>query len=88
MASENKLFHESWHRIAKQHICLRSNLRVHRQIYRSRKWYIVQDPFSNEYYRLTPQLYQFVCHLSLKTTVEDTWKKVMNSDPENAPGQG
>ncbi len=88
MAKESTLFHESWHRIANQRISLRASVNIQRQMYRGSKWYVLQDPFSNNYYRLRPATYQFVARLSNNRTIDEVWNETMSRDPDNAPGQG
>lgn len=87
-SSENKLFHESWHRIASQKIALRTSAQIHRQMYRGQRWYVVRDPFSNQYYRLRPSAYEFVIRLNGIKTVEDVWEEVAELHAERAAGQG
>ena len=88
MTGQAKLFHESWYRIADQRISLRPNVVVRRQVLRGEKWYVVQNPLSNQFYRLNPGTYEFVSRLSASRTVEEVWKEAQDRDPENAPGQG
>ncbi|MBN1696806.1 MAG: hypothetical protein JW881_04775 [Spirochaetales bacterium] len=84
---ESKLFHESWYRIAGQRISLRSCIKVNRQLYRGSRWYVLQDPFSNQFYRIRPSAYNFISRLSLNRTVEEVWKEVIAENPDDAPGQ-
>ncbi|MFT7691451.1 MAG: putative peptide zinc metalloprotease protein [Candidatus Latescibacterota bacterium] len=88
MAEQAKLFHESWYRVAEQRISLRPNVVVERQVLRGEKWYVVQNPLSNQFYRLNPGTYDFVARLSSSRTVEEVWKETQDRDPDNAPGQG
>lgn len=85
--SQATLFHESWYRVADQRISLRPNVVIQRQMLRGERWHVVQNPLSNQFYRLNPGTYNFVSRLSSSRTVEDVWKEVQESDPENAPGQ-
>jgi putative peptide zinc metalloprotease protein len=87
MIEESKIFHESWYRIADQRLCLRSSVKIKRQRFRGALWYILHDPFNNQFFRLRPAAYRFVARLTLDRTVEEVWKEVMNQDPEEAPGQ-
>jgi putative peptide zinc metalloprotease protein len=84
---ETKFFHESWYRIAGQRLALRSSVRVRRQLFRGERWYVLFDPFSNQYYRLHPSAYEFVARLNPSQTVEEVWKLAMARDPDGAPGQ-
>lgn len=88
MSKRNKTFHESWYRIANQKISLRVGVRVQRQFYRDKKWYILQDSFSNQYFRIEPHTYDFIINLSGGKTVEEVWKEHIDRSPETAPGQG
>ena len=87
MAEQSRLFHESWYRIADQRLCLRASVKVRRQLYRGSRWYVLNDPFNNQFYRLRPEAYDFVSRLSTSRTVESVWKETTEMDPENAPGQ-
>ncbi|MBT4137970.1 MAG: peptidase M50, partial [Candidatus Latescibacteria bacterium] len=88
MAETGKLFHESWYRIANQRICLRPSVRVQRQMFHGSRWYVLRDPFSNQYYRLPPGAYGFVSRLNPNRTVEEVWNEVVEREPAEAPGQG
>ena len=49
-----KTFSESWYRVANQRICLRPVVRVRRQNFRGERWIVLENPFSNQYFRLRP----------------------------------
>lgn len=83
-----KIFHESWYRIANQRASLRSSVRIHRQMYRGVKWYVLYDPFTNQYYRLQQGAWEFIVRLDNRRTIEDVWYELLRLDPDNAPGQG
>lgn len=87
MAGE-KIFHESWYQIAGQRISLRSSVRVIRQTYRGKPWYVLHDPFTNQYFRLRAKAYEFIARLGMNSTVEETWLWTLDHAPEEAPSQG
>lgn len=87
MIEESKIFHESWYRIANEHICLRASVQMRRQRFRGSLWFVLYDPFNNEFFRLRPAAYRFVARLNLGQTVEEVWKEVMAEYPDDAPGQ-
>jgi putative peptide zinc metalloprotease protein len=87
MNEESKIFHESWYRIANEHISLRASVKIRRQLFRGSRWYVLHDPFNNQFFRLRPPAYEFVSRLSMSRTVEEVWKEVMTLEPDNAPGQ-
>jgi putative peptide zinc metalloprotease protein len=88
MAKKEKIFHESWYLIANQRLALRASVCIKRQIFRGTQWYVLHDPFSNQYYRLRPNAYEFIARLSKKKTVEEVWYELLEHSPEKAPSQG
>lgn len=87
MAETGRTFSESWHRIAGQRICLRSTVKVRKQLFRGEQWYILQDPFNNQFFRLRPGAYDFVIRLRPDRTVEEVWQECLERSPDGAPGQ-
>jgi len=87
MAKSGRTFSESWHRVSGLRISLRPTVKVRKQFFRGEKWYVLHDPFSNEFFRLRPEAYEFVSRLRPDRTVEDVWNECMKHFPEHAPGQ-
>jgi putative peptide zinc metalloprotease protein len=87
MAKPGKTFSESWHRIADLRVSLRPTVKVRKQFFRGEKWYILHDPFNNQFFRLRPEAYEFISRLRPDRTVEEVWEECLNNNPENAPGQ-
>ncbi len=87
MSAETKTFSESWYRVAGQRVALRPHVQVRRQIFRGERYYVVHDPFNNQFFRLRPEAYAVVGRLRLDHTVEEVWKECLDSNPEEAPGQ-
>jgi putative peptide zinc metalloprotease protein len=87
VVEESQIFHESWYRLANEHICLRASVQIRRQRFRGSLWYVLHDPFNNEFFRMRPAAYRFVARLNLNQTVEEVWKEVMSQYPDDAPGQ-
>jgi putative peptide zinc metalloprotease protein len=87
MAEIAQTFSESWHRIAAQRIALRRGVNVRRQNFRGKRWIILENPLSNQFFRLTPAAYEFIARLHPKRTVEEVWKECMDRFPDEAPGQ-
>ncbi len=87
MAEESLLFSDSWHLVAHQRVKLRTNLFLRRQNFRGEPWFVVGDPYRNQYYRLRPAAYYFLARLDGKRTVEEVWKEMLDRDPEATPGQ-
>ncbi len=87
MAAPTSTFSESWHRIAGQRISLRPNIKVRRQNYRGERWIVLENPFSNQFFRLRPAAYEFVARLRPERTVEEVWRECLSRFPDEAPGQ-
>jgi putative peptide zinc metalloprotease protein len=87
MAENSSTFSESWYRIANQRISLRSSVKVRRQNFRGQRWFVLENPFSNQYFRLRPAAYEFVARLRPDRTVEQVWKECLERFPDDAPGQ-
>ncbi len=80
-------FSESWYRIANQCLSLRAQVGVHRQFFRGEKWYVLSDPFNNQFYRLRPAAYDFISRLHPRRTVQSVWEECLTHYPDDAPGQ-
>src|SRR5579863_1627819 len=87
MAEPLATFSESWYRIANQKIHLRADVIVRRQSYRGERWIVLQNPFSNQYFRLRPGAYEFVARLRPERTVQEVWQECVSRFPDEAPGQ-
>ncbi len=48
---------------------------------------MLEDPFSNNFFRLRPAAYEFVARLRADRTVEEVWKECLDRFPSEAPGQ-
>jgi putative peptide zinc metalloprotease protein len=87
MPAGTQLHSESWYRIANQRVALRPHVRVLRQRFRGERWFVLHDPFSNQFYRLRPAAWEFIARLSLDRSVDAIWNEVAELDPLEAPGQ-
>ncbi|MDA7510460.1 hypothetical protein N9B57_02150 [Verrucomicrobia bacterium] len=87
MAQNTHTFSESWYRIANQKIHLRPGVRIRRQFYRGERWYVLENPHSNQFFRLRPEAYEFVARLRPDQTVEQVWEASLELSPDSAPGQ-
>lgn len=87
MANASSLHSDSWFRLASQRLALRPHIRVFRQRFRGERWFVLHDPFNNNYFRLRPAAWDFVARLSLDRTVDAVWAETTERDPLDAPGQ-
>lgn len=80
-------FSESWYRIAHQRIWLRPGVRVRRQNYRGERWFVLDNPFSNQFFRIRPAAYELIARLGPDRTVQQAWQECLDRFPDEAPGQ-
>ncbi|MEM6886010.1 MAG: peptidase M50, partial [Verrucomicrobiota bacterium] len=81
------MFSESWHRVANQHAKLHPSVEVVKQHFRGAPWYVLREPFSNQFFRLTPAAYYFISRLRHERTIEAVWRECLELYPDEAPGQ-
>jgi putative peptide zinc metalloprotease protein len=82
-----RTFSDSWFRVAGLRIGLRTGIRARRQRFRGDDWYILHDPYNNEFFRLRPAAFQFLSALTTEKTVEELWVEMVDTNPTDAPGQ-
>lgn len=87
MSAGSSTFSESWYRVANQRICLRPDVRTRRQNFRGERWIVVENPFSNQFFRVRPETYEFIARLAPNRTVEEVWRECLSLFPDSAPGQ-
>lgn len=71
MSEPQATFSEHWHRLAHQRVWLLPNVRVRRQYFRGERWYVIEHPFANRYFRIRPAAYEFIARLSPERTVHE-----------------
>jgi putative peptide zinc metalloprotease protein len=87
MAQAPQTFSESWYRVADQHVSLRPGVKVRRQQFRGELWYVLEDPFNNQFFRLRSAAHDFVVRLRADRTVQEVWQECLQRSPDAAPGQ-
>lgn len=88
MAVDRPTFSESWYRVADLRPGLRSTIQVHRQHFRSQMWHVLQDPGTNQYFRLSESAYTFIAMLDGRKSVAEVWKICNEELGDAAPTQG
>ena len=86
--AERPTFSPFWHRVRAMKPRLRPHVQITRQFYRARRWHVVRDPSSNQFYRLNPIAHEFVGLFDGERTVEEIWKIVLERHGDAAPTQG
>ena len=87
MSDNPSTFSEVWYRVANQSVTLRSQVKIQRQFFRGEKWYVLEDPFNNQFFRIRPAAYDFLARLNSQQTVEETWLECLRLNPDATPGQ-
>ena len=87
MVKPARTFSESWHRVAGLRVSLIPTVRMRKQMFRGETWYVVYDPFNNQFFRLRPEAQDFVSHLRADRSVEEIWEECLERHPDSAPGQ-
>jgi putative peptide zinc metalloprotease protein len=85
--NERPTFSPFWHRVRVMKPRFRPHVQITRQHYRGRRWHVVHDPTSNQFYRLNPVAHDYVCSLDGTRTVEDAWKLSLSKFGDLAPTQ-
>ena len=88
MPIDRPTFSESWYRVADLRPRLRATVQMHRQHFRGLTWHVVQDPASNQFFRLNEEAYRFVALLDGRRTVAEVWRLCNEQLGDSAPTQG
>ena len=80
-------FSESWYRVANVRVALRPSVTFRKQRYQGDDWYVLSDPYTGSYYRLSPAYYGFVAQFDFNHSIEELWFKALEENPSGAPGQ-
>lgn len=81
------VFSDSWFRVATMRVSLLPTVRVQRQTFRGQDWYVLEDSYTQRFFRMTPEAWAFISRLTPDRTVEETWTAFLETHPAKAPGQ-
>ena len=88
MAIDRPTFHEAWYRVAGLRPRLLSGVQVHRQHFRDQSWYVLENPTSDQYSRISEEAYRFIGLLNGRRIVSDVWRICNEQLGDRAPTQG
>lgn len=88
MPVDRPTFSESWYRVADLTPRLHPAVDVHGQHFRGRKWYVLQNPGNNQFFRLSEAAYHFVAMLDGRRNVDKVWHICLDKYGDAAPTQG
>ena len=83
----SSIFSESWYKVANLKVSLISDSYIKKQKYRDQEWYIIEDRYNNQFFKIKPEAYEFVIRLKSKRTVEEIWEECLEICPLIAPTQ-
>jgi putative peptide zinc metalloprotease protein len=87
MPPDRPTFSPFWHRVRALKPRLRPHVQITRQHYRGRRWHVVHDPASNQFYRLSPIAHELVSMLDGARSVEESWNLSLETHGDDAPTQ-
>jgi putative peptide zinc metalloprotease protein len=82
------LFSPSWYRIAGLRPRLRAHAEIHRQQFRGRTWYVLEDRVGERFHRFAPGAYQVIGLMDGRRTVQELWDLACERLGDEAPTQG
>lgn len=88
MAVDRPTFHEAWYRVANLRPRLLSGVRVYRQHFRGQPWFVIENPTSDQFSRLSAEAYRFIGLLNGRRSVSDAWQTCTDKLGDRAPTQG
>jgi putative peptide zinc metalloprotease protein len=71
--NEQHLYSPYWYRVAGLKPRLRSHIKVLRQVFRDREWYVLQDLSSGRFHRISPEAYFIIGLMDGKRSMADIW---------------
>lgn len=86
--SDKSTFHESWYKVSELLLRVHVSLKISRQTYRNKTWYIIRDPGNNNFFRVNTAAYQFIAFLDGRRTVDKAWSLCYEEYGDDAPTQG
>ena len=87
MSVDRPTFSESWYRVSELTPRLHGAVNIQRQHFRGNLWFVLQDPASSRYFRLSEAAYHFVALLDGRRTVNQVWQICMERFGDGAPTQ-
>ena len=81
------LFSDSWFRVSGLRVALLPSVEVRAQYFRGQPWHVLQDTYTQRYFRASEQACNFILSLRTDKTVEEVWEDFVNHHPQDAPSQ-
>lgn len=84
---DQSFFSTSWYRIAELKPRIRPHVAVHRQIFRKRVWYILQDRQTGRFHSLSASANLMLCLMDGRRTVAEIWEAAGRKAADDPPTQ-
>ncbi|MDD5029691.1 MAG: hypothetical protein PHH58_09350 [Rhodoferax sp.] len=81
------IFSDSWFRVSGLRVALLPSVEVKAQVFRGRSWHVLQDTYTQRYFRASPEACHFIQSLRADKTVDEVWEDFVNHHPEDAPSR-
>lgn len=81
------LFSNAWYRVADLKPRLRPHTAVHRQVFRGKIWYILQDHQTGRFHRLSPIANLMLCLMDGRRTMREIWDAAGQKTKDDPPTQ-
>lgn len=73
-------FSNAWYRVADLRCALRPSVNARRQTFGQEVWMVLKEDINSEWFRVSPEAYQFLATLSLDRTVSEAWHLTLERD--------
>jgi putative peptide zinc metalloprotease protein len=81
------LFSNSWYRVAELKPRLRIHAQIHRQTFRDRVWYVLQDHQTGHFFRVSPAANRMLCLMDGRRTMREVWDIAGERSVDDPPTQ-
>lgn len=85
--NEESLHSDTWYAVAELQLCLSPKAEIHKQVYRDQLWYLIEEPYNQKFFRVTPQAYHFLVQLDVRWRLDEVWERYALEHPEDTPSQ-
>jgi len=84
---QERLFSPYWYRVAELKPRLRGHVRIHRHVYRGRRWYVLENPTVQQQHRFGPPAHYLISLMDGERTVAEIWNAALEHLGDAAPNQ-
>jgi putative peptide zinc metalloprotease protein len=81
------LFSNAWYRVADLKPRLRAHTAIHRQVFRGKTWYVLQDHQTGRFHRLSPIANLMICLMDGRRTMREIWEAAGHKAGDDPPTQ-